>query len=133
YFHIIIKKAVAYHIEIVDHQKIDEMNIYEATKLAMTKALHSLEIVPHIALIDAVRLTETSIRTESIIKGDAKSIAIAAASVLAKVTRDKIMEDIHHKYPVYGFSKHKGYGTKDHIEAIRTHGPCKYHRRSFSP
>lgn len=133
YYDIIIKEAIDYHIEVIDHVMIDRINIYEATKLAMIKALRALQPAPAIGLIDAVQLRDESIRTEAIIKGDDKSLAIAAASVLAKVKRDELMQEIHEVFPVYSFDKNSGYGTKAHLDALRNYGPCEYHRRSFSP
>lgn len=133
YYDIIRQEAIDYHIEVIDHLTIDRLNIYEATKLAMIKALEGLKPAPAIGLIDAVPLKHASIRTEAIIKGDDQSLAIAAASVLAKVKRDQLMQEIHRDFPQYGFHKNNGYGTKAHLEALESYGPCKYHRRSFSP
>jgi len=133
YYDEIKTHAIAYHIAVIDEQIIDKVNIFEATKLAMEESLQALQPVPHVGLIDAVSLTNSPIRIEPIIKGDAKSISIAAASILAKVTRDRLMDEYDQAFPMYGFSSHKGYGTKEHIAAIQKYGPCKYHRKSFSP
>lgn len=128
---LIQKQALAWGIGIVDEKVIDEINILEATKLAMRQAVHALAVTPDLLLIDALRLPDLAIPQEDIIKGDAKSVSIAAASILAKETRDQIMREMDARYPGYGFAQHKGYGTKDHIQAIRTLGPCEIHRRSF--
>lgn len=133
YYEEIKKQALTYHIAVIDNQMIDEMNVLEATKLAMTEALTGLEVKPHISLIDAVVLQGLPFPTKEIIKGDDKSISIAAASVLAKVTRDQLMEEIALTYPSYRFEKHKGYGTKEHLEALRQYGPSPVHRLSFAP
>ena len=133
YFYEIIKKdALAIGIGIVDNKKIDEINILEASRLAMKKAINSLFIKPDIILTDAMRL-DMGIPEEDIIKGDLKSITISAASVIAKVTRDKMMEKLHEKYPMYNFIKNNGYPTKEHIEAIKKYGIIKEHRKSFRP
>ena len=133
YFYEVIKKdALAIGIGIVDNKKIDEINILEASRLAMKKAINSLSIKPDIILTDAMRL-DMGIPEEDIIKGDLKSITISAASVIAKVTRDKMMEELHEKYPMYNFIKNNGYPTKEHIEAIKKYGIIKEHRKSFRP
>ena len=126
----IINTAIAYHIELIDEKVIDDINILNATKLGMTKCIDSISIRPDVVLIDAVKI-DTSVPTESIIKGDALSYNIAAASILAKVTRDRLMLEYAEKYPEYLFEKHKGYGTKDHIAKLIEYGPCDIHRRSF--
>lgn len=118
-------------VGIVDAETIDRINILEATKLAMRTAIESLGKEPDILLIDALSLPEVKTRQEAIIKGDAKSASIAAASVVAKVLRDDIMHDYHQEYPHYNFTAHKGYGTKEHIEYINLSGPCPIHRMSF--
>ncbi|NLC68104.1 MAG: ribonuclease HII [Clostridiaceae bacterium] len=127
----IIKKAVSYGIGIVDEKCIDEINILKATKLAMEKAIKKLLPAPDIIFIDAVSLDNINIKQKAIEKGDNLSISIAAASILAKVTRDRIIESKDSLYPVYGFARHKGYGTKEHIEAIKKYGACPVHRMSF--
>ena len=133
YFYEIIKKdALAIGIGIVDNKKIDEINILEASRLAMKKAINSLSIKPDVILTDAMRL-DMGIPEEDIIKGDLKSITISAASIIAKVTRDKMMEELHEKYPMYNFIKNNGYPTKEHIEAIKKYGIIKEHRKSFRP
>ena len=126
----IVKKAIAYHIELIDEKTIDTINILNATKLGMLTCLESIEPKPDITLIDAVKL-DTEYPTESIIKGDALSYSIACASILAKVTRDRYMLELDKKYPEYIFKKHKGYGTKEHIEALKKYGKSPVHRESF--
>ena len=123
--------AKAYSIERVESETIDEINILEATKLAMRRCVESLPFVPSLLLIDAVRLENVSVPVKAIIRGDANSNSIAAASILAKVTRDRIMTEYATAYPVYGFEKHKGYGTKAHYEAIDRWGMCPIHRKTF--
>lgn len=126
----IIAKAVAYKICLADEKVIDEINILNATKRAMTECVAGLSVRPDVVLVDAVKLS-LDVPTKAIIKGDALSYNIAAASILAKVYRDRLMRDYDAKYPQYGFAKHKGYGTKDHIDALREFGPCPIHRRTF--
>lgn len=127
------EKALAYAVVAVDAQTIDDINILEATKKAMHECVAQIseKLTPDLLLIDAVKLEGVPQEVVPIIKGDARSNSIAAASVLAKVTRDHIMCDYDLKYPGYGFAKHKGYGTKDHYAAIREHGMTPIHRRSF--
>ncbi|MBR2303485.1 MAG: ribonuclease HII [Clostridia bacterium] len=122
--------AIAYHIEVINEKVIDEINILNATKLGMKNCIDKLSVVPDIVLIDAVKI-DSDVQTVSIIKGDAKSYSIAAASILAKVYRDNLMLQYDKDYPIYNFSKHKGYGTKAHIDAIKEHGICPIHRRTF--
>lgn len=122
--------AIAYHIEVVDEKVIDQINILNATKLGMKNCIEKLSVVPDVVLIDAVKI-DSDVQTVSIIKGDAKSYSIAAASILAKVHRDNMMLQYDKEYPIYNFAKHKGYGTKVHIEAIKQHGICPIHRRTF--
>ena len=122
--------AIDYSIVLVDEKKIDEINILNATKLGMKNALNQLKNRPYAVLVDAVKI-ETDIIQENIIHGDALSYNIAAASILAKVTRDKLMEEYAVKYPEYHFEKHKGYGTKLHIEMLKKYGKCDIHRDSF--
>ena len=126
----IIEKALAYSIIEVDEKTIDEINILQATKLGMKRALESLKIKPDIVLIDAVKI-DTEIKQDNIIKGDALSYNIAAASILAKVYRDRLMKELSKEYPQYNFEKHKGYGTKEHIDALKKYGKCKLHRETF--
>ncbi len=126
----IIDTALAYDIEVIDEKTIDEINILNATKMGMQNCIKNLKIKPDLVLIDAVQI-KSDIETLSIIKGDAKSYSIAAASILAKVYRDNLMREYDKEFPMYGFAKHKGYGTKMHIDAIKQYGICKIHRRSF--
>ena len=125
------ENAVSWQVELVSEKEIDAINILQATYEAMRKAVDGLLVKPDMLLVDAVTIPEIAIRQKGIIKGDAKSVSIAAASILAKVTRDRIMEEYDAKYPEYGFGKHKGYGTKQHIDAIRKYGPCPIHRMTF--
>ena len=126
----IINKAIAYHIEMVDEETIDTINILNATKLGMLTCINEISIKPDVVLIDAVKI-DSDIENESIIKGDALSYSIACASILAKVSRDRLMLELDEKYPEYNFKKHKGYGTKEHIENLKKYGKCKIHRNSF--
>ena len=126
----ILEKAISYHIEFVDVDIIDEINILNATKLGMKKCIEALNPVPDLVLIDAVQLNE-NVKTIGIIKGVAKSYIIACASILAKVARDRLMVQLDGMYPEYNFKKHKGYGTKEHIEALKKYGKCAIHRNSF--
>ncbi len=132
FYDIIREKAIAVGIGVVDEKKIDEVNIYEATKIAMKEAIKNTNIELEHVLIDAMPL-DINVPTTSIIKGDAKSISIAAASVIAKVTRDKMMYELDKKYPMYDLKNNKGYGTKKHLEAIEKYGITKYHRLTFKP
>ena len=125
------KYAVAYGVGIVSPERIDEINILQATYEAMRTAIHKLSATPDILLNDAVTIPMVDIKQVPIIKGDAKSQSIAAASIVAKVTRDHLMEEYDKLYPEYGFAKHKGYGTAAHIKAIKEYGPCPIHRRTF--
>ncbi len=126
----IIDTALAYDIEVIDEKTIDEINILNATKMGMQNCIKNLKIKPDLVLIDAVEI-KSDVETLSIIKGDAKSYSIAAASILAKVYRDNLTREYDKEFPMYGFAKHKGYGTKMHIDAIKQYGICKIHRRSF--
>jgi ribonuclease HII len=130
-FEVIKEQAVSVGIGIVSPERIDEINILQATYEAMREALHNLSVVPDILLNDAVTIPGVSIQQIPIIKGDAKSLSIGAASIMAKVTRDHMMYEYDEQYPVYGFAKHKGYGTKQHTDAILEFGICPIHRRSF--
>lgn len=132
YYKVICEKAISIGIGIVDEKVIDKVNIYEATKIAMKEAISNTSVKLSHVLIDAMPL-DIDIPTTSIIKGDAKSISIAAASVIAKVTRDRMMYDLDKVYPMYDLANNKGYGTKKHIEAIKKYGITKYHRLSFKP
>jgi ribonuclease HII len=132
YDDIIRREALAFSVSMIDANEIDEINIYEAAKKAMKAAIVSLQPKPDFLLIDAMKL-EIPYPSESIIKGDAKSISIAAASIIAKVERDKLMKEISLEYPNYHFQQNMGYGTKEHINAIQQHGITPYHRKSFAP
>lgn len=125
------EKAVAYGIGIVSPQVIDEINILQATYEAMRQAISQLNVIPEILLNDAVTIPGVDIMQVPIVKGDAKSVSIAAASILAKVTRDRMMMEYDQIYPEYGFAKHKGYGTAAHIAALKEYRPCPIHRRTF--
>ena len=128
----IIENALACGVGIVDHTVIDEINILNATRKAMKLALENLKVKPDYILIDAEKKVDTNnIPYLPIIKGDALSISIGAASIIAKVTRDRIMREYDKIFPMYGFEKHKGYGTKAHVEALKEYGPCMIHRKSF--
>lgn len=131
-YKIIKENAISIGLGIVSEKVIDELNIYEATKIAMKEAIKNLNISPEHVLIDAMKL-ELNIPSTSIIKGDAKSESIAAASIIAKVTRDHMLDEMDKEYPMYDLKNNKGYGTKKHLEALQTYGPCKYHRVSYSP
>lgn len=114
-------------------EEIDRLNILQATLLAMQRAVAGLRLKPGLVLVDGNRLPLLEMRAEAIVKGDAKVAAISAASILAKVTRDRGLELLDQRYPQYGFARHKGYGTAEHLQALRLHGPCPEHRRSFAP
>jgi len=130
-FPLIKKQALSIGIGIVDHQVIDRINILQATILAMRKSVENLNIQPEFALIDGNSFKHKTLKFQNIIKGDERSFTIAAASIIAKVTRDRLMRDLDIRFPYYGFAQHKGYGTRKHIEAIRKYGFCEVHRRSF--
>ena len=130
-FPIIQEQAVAYGIGLASEAEIDEINILQATFLAMRRALDQLSVKPEIALIDGNRETDFGLPVKTVVKGDSLSANIAAASVLAKVTRDNIMVELAETYPEYGFEIHKGDGTKAHYEALRQYGPCPIHRKTF--
>ena len=129
-FETIKQKALSYKCVMLDSKVIDEINILEATKKAMKEAVSGLSIKPDLILVDAVKI-DFDCETRPIIKGDATSYSIASASIIAKVSRDKLMEEYDKTYPDYGFAKHKGYGTAEHIKAIREKGPTPIHRKSF--
>ena len=130
-FPVIKEQAVAYGIGLASHEEIDEINILQATYLAMERALAQLTVKPDIALIDGNRAKDFGLPVRSVVKGDSLSMNIAAASILAKVTRDDLMLEMSQKYPEYGFEVHKGYGTKAHYEALRAHGASEIHRQTF--
>ena len=128
----ILEEAISYGIAIIDQEEIDDINILQATKKGLTQAITSMNVKPEVILVDALTGIDTlGIPYKSIIKGDANSYSIAAASILAKVTRDKIMREWDNIYPEYGFEGHKGYGTAKHIQAIKEYGICPLHRKSF--
>ncbi len=128
-FDLIMQKAIDVQVAVIDHQQIDQLNILNATKLGMMQCINGFVNVDHV-LIDAVKL-ETAVPTTSIIHGDALSYSIAAASIVAKVTRDRLMVEYDKQYPQYNFAKHKGYGTKEHVALLQRHGPCAIHRKTF--
>lgn len=130
-FDVIRNTAVAYCVAYASVEEIEELNILNATMLAMKRAVEGLEIPADYAMIDGNRLPDLSIDAEYIIKGDARSMSIASASILAKVSRDRLMYEYAKEYPQYAFDKHKGYGTKVHKAALLEYGPCPYHRMSF--
>ena len=133
-FEIIKKDCVAYGVGIVSAEEIDTLNIYEATKKAMKEAINNLKVKFDLILTDAMPLKGFDVEVVPIIKGDAKAMPIAAASIIAKVTRDHMMEELGKKYPEYGFEVHKGYGTAKHMEALKKYGPIKgIHRFSYKP
>lgn len=125
------EKAIAYGVGIVGIDKIEEINIYQATKLAMKLACENMKINPDYVLCDAMKDLDIPYKQEAIIKGDSKSYSIGAASIVAKETRDNIMIEYDKTYPEYGFAQHKGYGTKQHVAALKEHGMCEIHRPSF--
>ncbi|MDD2717795.1 MAG: ribonuclease HII [Candidatus Wallbacteria bacterium] len=129
----IITRAVGYSFGISSREEIDDLNILKATKKAMLKAFGGLGLRPDYLLIDAVKLGDLGIPYQSLIRGEDKSLSIAAASILAKVHRDDLMLELGQKYPAYGFAAHKGYGTLDHLLAISLYGPCPEHRKTFEP
>lgn len=124
---------VIWAVATADHEEIDRLNILRATHLAMRRAVDALRQTPDHCLIDGLKVRDFPYTHDAIVKGDGLSLSIAAASIIAKVTRDRIMREIHEEFPHFGFANHQGYGTKEHLEALRIHGPCRYHRRSFQP
>ena len=130
-FPVICEKALAYGIGWADEREIDEINILQATYRAMKRAVESLPLTADYALIDGNRMPPLAIPGTTIVKGDALSMSIAAASILAKVSRDRVMVQFSREYPQYGFEQHKGYGTAAHVQALREYGPCPLHRQSF--
>lgn len=130
-FDVIREQALSYSIAYATVDEIEEINILNATMLAMRRAIDGLEIKADYAMIDGNKIPPIDIDAECIVKGDAKSMSIACASILAKVSRDRLLYKYAEEYPMYGFDKHKGYGTKIHREAILKYGPCPYHRKSF--
>lgn len=130
-FPVIQEKALAYAIAFSDHTEIDEINILQATYMAMERAISQLSITPELALIDGNRAKDFGLPVQTVVHGDSLSASIAAASILAKVTRDNLMLEMAKIYPEYAFDVHKGYGTKAHYEALAAHGPCPFHRMTF--
>jgi ribonuclease HII len=133
-FPVITEAAVAYGIGIVDERTIDRVNILEASIIAMERALQMITPSPDFLLIDGnFLLPRMAIPQQALVRGDCRSHSIAAASILAKVTRDRLMQELHERFPQYNFCKHKGYGTREHLALLREHGPCEAHRRTFEP
>lgn len=132
-YDVIMQYALAVGVGMGSVELIDERNILQATKFAMRSAIEQLSIPPHALLLDALLLHDVPLPQRSIIKGDARCLSIAAASIIAKVTRDRLMLQLDQQYPVYGFAQHKGYGTEAHLAALRTHGASPIHRQSFAP
>jgi ribonuclease HII len=130
-FEAITSQAITYAVGVVEHSVIDEINVLQATILAMKKALEGLEVAPQFVIADGRAFRHDTIPFRNIIDGDAKSFTIAAASIIAKVTRDRLMMELHERFPHYGFDRHKGYATKQHLAAIRQYGLCEVHRKSF--
>lgn len=124
---------IQWSVATADHEEIDRLNILRATHLAMRRAAEALSPLPEHCLIDGLPVRDFPLPHDGIVKGDGLSLSIAAASIIAKVTRDRIMHAIDAEFPEFGFAKHQGYGTKVHLEALRIHGPCCHHRRSFQP
>jgi len=129
----IVERSIAYCVASASVEEIDTLNILHATMLAMKRAVEGLAVMPTLAKIDGNRCPVLSIRSEAIIGGDALVPAISAASILAKVTRDRMLAELHEQFPVYGFNAHVGYSTPQHLAALTEHGPCEHHRRSFAP
>ena len=130
---VIMENALAWHVDIGPVDEIDRINILQATWASMRRSINALAIIPDAVLVDGSPVPELHSRCTSIVKGDDKSVSIAAASILAKVVRDSIMVEVHRTYPVYGFDGHKGYPSPAHLKALREHGPCPIHRRSYAP
>lgn len=129
---VILAQALAVGVGIVDHETIDRVNILEATRQAMLEALRGLPVLPDLVITDFVALRDLPCPQRNLVDGDFRCASVAAASIVAKVTRDRLMLEADSKYPEYGFARHKGYGTPDHLAALDRHGPCPIHRRSFS-
>ena len=126
------ERALAVGVAIVDHVTIDRVNILQATRIAMVDALRRLPIAPDLIITDFVALPEVPCPQKNLVDGDARCASVAAASIVAKVTRDRIMRELDTQFPEYGFAQHKGYATPDHLAALDRHGPCPVHRRSFA-
>jgi ribonuclease HII len=131
-FEIIHAKAMGVGVAVVDHLTIDRINILQATRLAMAQALGALALAPDLVLTDFVEVPGLTCPQRNLVEGDRRSASVAAASIVAKVTRDRIMEDADREFPLYGFVRHKGYATPEHREALERHGPCSLHRRTFA-
>ena len=129
----IVERSLAYCVASASVEEVDQLNILHATMLAMKRAVEGLSLTPTLARIDGNRCPQLSVRSEAVIGGDALVPAISAASILAKVTRDRMLVELHERFPVYGFDAHAGYGTPQHLAALAAHGPCEHHRRSFAP
>jgi ribonuclease HII len=127
------EKALCCSVALATVEEIEELNIFHATMLAMKRAVEGLRLKPVKVLVDGNRLPKLDMLSEAIVDGDAKIKSISAASILAKVTRDRMLVELHEQFPQYGFAAHKGYSTPEHLEALRTHGPCVHHRRFFAP
>ena len=132
-YHMIRERSLCFCIAEASVEEIDALNILEATMLAMRRAVQGLRLTPAKVLVDGNRLPTLDVLAEAIVKGDAKIPSISAASILAKVYRDHWCHQLHSQFPLYGFDRHKGYGTPEHLQALRTHGPTPWHRRSFAP
>lgn len=131
-FEIIHTRALGVGVAVVDHLTIDRINILQATRLAMAQALGALALEPELVLTDFVEVPGLRCPQRNLVEGDRRSASVAAASIVAKVTRDRIMEEAHREFPLYGFVRHKGYATPEHREALERHGPCPLHRRTFA-
>ncbi len=130
-YDVILARAVGVGIGIVDHLTIDRINILQATRLAMLEALRELKVAPDLVITDYVALSGLACPQKNLVDGDARCATVAAASIIAKVTRDRIMLEVDKQFPEYGFARHKGYATADHLAALDKHGPCPLHRKSF--
>jgi ribonuclease HII len=127
------EKALCCSVGMASVEEIEELNIFHATMLAMKRAVEGLRLKPVKVLVDGNRLPKLDVLSEAIVDGDAKIKSISAASIIAKVTRDRMLVELHEQFPHYGFAAHKGYSTPEHLEALRVHGPCPHHRRFFAP
>ena len=132
-FDVVREQAVCFGIGTADERTIEAVNIYQATIIAMERALKELSPQPDYLLLDAITLPRVPLPQKPLIRGDCRSHSIAAASILAKVTRDRLMLELHERFPQYNFKRHKGYGTREHLEALGKHGPCEAHRKTFNP
>ena len=130
-YDVIMARAVSVGVGIVDHATIDRINILQATRLAMAEALQQLTVTPELIITDFVALSGLACPQKNLVDGDARCATVAAASIIAKVTRDRLMLEVDKQFPEYGFARHKGYATADHLAALDLHGPCVFHRRSF--